>query len=132
MQQLQIPQSPMVAPNGFVTQEWLVFINELMRLNNNVISSDVVDVVNESELTSIAASNIAPYFEESALSTYVAPVITQDEQINNIALALVQDEPISNVQLHMNHDEPIDTNPYALMSAIEQQQYEQQIWSLTV
>jgi len=132
MQKLKIPQSQMVAANGFVTQEWLVFINELMRLNNNVISSGTIEKGDDSDILSIGVASIAPYLNNDELSTYVAPVVMPDEQINNVALALVQDEPINNVQLHMNHDEPIDTNPYALMSAIEQQQYEQQIWSLTV
>ena len=28
---LQIPQSPMVTPDGKVTNEWLIFMNELVR-----------------------------------------------------------------------------------------------------
>jgi len=132
MQQLKIPQSQMVAANGFVTQEWLVFINELMRLNNNVISSGTIEKGDDADVLGIGVSSIAPYLDNDVLSTYVAPVITQDEKINNVALALVQDEPINNVALNMSYDEQPQDNPYALMSAIEQQLYEQQIWSLTV
>ena len=42
MQTLMIPQSPIADNRGQVTQEWLVFMNELIRLNNTVISSDVL------------------------------------------------------------------------------------------
>ena len=122
----------MTAANGFVTQEWLVFINELIRLNNNVISSGTVDKSNDADVLSIGVSSIAPYINNDELSTYVAPVITQDEQINNVALALAPDEPINNVALNMSHDEPTENNPYALISSIERQIYDQQIWGLNV
>lgn len=132
MQKLKIPQSQMVAANGFIAQEWLVFINELIRLSNNVISSGTIEKGNDADVLSIGVSSITPYLDNDVLSTYVAPVITQDEQINNVALALVQDEPINNVALNVGHDEPTENNPYALMSAIEQQIYDQQIWGLNV
>lgn len=119
MQQLKIPQSQMVAANGFVTQEWLVFINELMRLNNNVISSGTIEKGDDADILSIGVASIAPYLNSDELSTYVAPVIMPDEQINNVALS-------------MSHDEPTENNPYALISAIEQQLYDQQIWGLNV
>lgn len=132
MQTLKIPQSPIVTPQGLITQEWLVFVNELIRLNNRVISSGTIDKGDDADVLGIGVSSIAPYLDSDVLSTYVAPVITQDEQISNVALALVQDEPIQNTAIQITQDDQPQNNPYALMSAIEQQQYEQQIWSLTV
>ena len=119
MQKLKIPQSQMVAANGFIAQEWLVFINELIRLSNNVISSGTIEKGNDADTLGIGVSSIAPYLNNDVLSTYVAPVVTQDEQINNVAL-------------NTSHDEPAENNPYALMSAIDQQLYDQQIWGLNV
>ena len=119
MQQLKIPQSQMVAANGFVTQEWLVFINELMRLNNNVISSDVVDKADDNDeltITSLMQPSVS-IPENDELTTYVTPIIEQDEVIQNTAIQITQD------------DQQQD-NPYALISSIEQQLYDQQIWSL--
>lgn len=132
MQTLMIPQSPIADNRGQVTQEWLVFINELIRLSNNVISSGTIEKGDDAGILSIGVSSIRPYLDNDLLSSYVAPVITQDEQITNVALALVQDEPINNVALNMSYDEQPKDNPYALISAIEQQLYDQQIWGLNV
>ena len=119
MQKLKIPQSQMIAANGFVTQEWLVFINELIRLNNNVISSGTIEKGDNADILGIGVSSITPYLDNDVLSTYAAPVIMPDEQINNVTL-------------NTSYDEPDENNPYALMSAIEQQLYDQQIWGLNV
>lgn len=120
MQTLMIPQSPIVDNRGQVTQEWLVFMNELIRLSNNVISSDVVDKADNTDEIIIEglkqSSIIVPVDDEMA--TYVTPVIENDE-------------PISNVSLVASNEELPQDNPYALMAAIKQQQYDQQIWSLT-
>lgn len=132
MQTLKIPQSPIVNQQGLITQEWLVFINELIRLNNRVISSGTIEKGDDADILGIGVSSITHYLDNDLLSTYVAPVITQDEQINNVALALVQDEPINSVSLNMNHDDQSQDNPYALISSIEQQLYDQQIWGLNV
>lgn len=121
MQTLMIPQSPIVDNRGMMTQEWLVFTNELIRLSNNVITSDVIENVDGSNERIIEgfkqSSIIMPDDEE--VSTYVAPIIIQDEPINNVALVI-------------NSDESPQDNPYALMAAIKQQQYDQEIWSLNV
>lgn len=119
MQTLMIPQSPIVDSRGMMMQEWLVFTNELIRLSNQVISSDVVDKANGNEALIIEglkqSSIIMPNDDE--MSTYVAPVV-------------IQDEPIENVAPVINNEELPQDNPYALMSAIEQQQYDQELWSL--
>lgn len=121
MQQLMIPQSPIVDGRGLVTQEWLVFINELIRLSNQVISSDVIDKADGNDeliIEGLKQSSIVMQNNDE-LATYVAPTI-------------IQDEPISSVTITANREELPQDNPYALISAIEQYQYEQQLWSLTV
>lgn len=134
MQTLMIPQSPIVNQQGIITQEWLVFMNELIRLSNQVISSDVIDKADGNEEMVIEgfkqSSIIAPSDDE--VSTYVAPTIIHEEPIENVSLNIVQDEPINNVALVINSDELPQDNPYALMAAIKQQQYDQEIWSLNV
>ena len=67
MQKLKIPQSQMIAANGFVTQEWLVFINELIRLNNNVISSGTIEKGDDADVLGIGVSSIAPYLDNDVL-----------------------------------------------------------------
>lgn len=119
MQQLMIPKSPIVDGRGQITQEWLVFMNELIRLSNQVISSDVVDKAKDSSdliIEGLRLSSIAMP-ESDELSTYVAPVIQQDEVIQNTAI-------------QVTHDDQQQDNPYALISSIEQQLYDQQIWGL--
>lgn len=119
MQQLMIPQSPIVDSRGMMTQEWLVFTNELIRLSNQVISSDVVDKADGNEdlvIEGLKQSSI--YMPESdELTTYVAPIIKQDE-------------PIQNTSIQITQDDQQQDNPYALISAIEQKLYDQQIWGL--
>lgn len=119
MQQLMIPQSPIADNRGQVTQEWLVFINELIRLSNQVISSDVVDKADDNDdLTIDSLKQPVVYIpDNSELSTYVAPIIQQDESIQNTPIQITQD------------DQQQD-NPYALISAIERKLYDQQIWEL--
>lgn len=119
MQQLNIPQSPIVDSRGMMTQEWLVFTNQLIRLSNSVISSDVVDKVDDNDdLTISSLQQPSVYIPESHdLNTYVAPIIEQDELIQNTSIQITQD------------DQKQD-NPYALISSIEQQIHDQQIWGL--
>lgn len=119
MQTLNIPQSPIVDNRGLITQEWLVFMNELIRLSNQVISSDVIDKADGNDdiiIEGLRLSSIAMP-ESDELSTYVAPIIQQDEAIQNTAIQITQD--------NQQQD-----NPYALISSIEQQLYDQQIWGL--
>lgn len=119
MQTLMIPQSPIVDNRGLITQEWLVFMNELIRLSNTVISSDAVNKADDNdELTITSLAQPSVYTPENyELTTYVTPIIEQDEVIQNTAIQITQD------------DQQQD-NPYALISSIEQQLYDQQIWSL--
>ena len=119
MQTLNIPQSAIVDSRGLITQEWLVFMNELIRLSNQVISSDVIDKADDTDdiiIESLRLSSIAMP-ESDELTTYVAPVIQQDEVIQHTAV-------------QMMHDDQQQDNPYALISSIEQQLYDQQIWGL--
>lgn len=119
MQQLMIPQSLIVDSRGMMTQEWLVFINELIRLSNQVISSEVVDKAgNNDDLTIDSLKQPVVYMPDNyELSTYVAPVIPQDE-------------PMQNTSIQITQDDQQQDNPYALISAIEQKLYDQQIWEL--
>lgn len=132
MQTLMIPQSPIVDNRGLITQEWLVFMNELIRLSNTVISSDVVNKADDNDeliITSLAQPSV--YTPENyELTTYVAPIIEQDEVIQNTPLSIAQDEPIQSTSIQITQDDQTQDNPYALISSIEQQLYDQQIWSL--
>lgn len=119
MQQLMIPQSPIVNQQGQITQEWLVFMNELIRLSNQVISSDVVDKADgtdEAIIEGLRQSNIIVP-EDDEMTTYVMPFVEQDEVIQNTPVQITQDD---------QHQD----NPYALISTIEQKIHDQQIWSL--
>ena len=49
MQQLKLPQSPFVTPNFMVAGEWLVFLNEFIRLLNLLTSSGTIDAAQEQQ-----------------------------------------------------------------------------------
>lgn len=145
MQELKIPQSQIIATNGMMATEWLVFINEFIRLSNAVIASNTISKADAAEFNSVGQAVITGFDADDEISTYLPPMVAYDEQINNIAIDAVRDEQINNVAMVLGHDERIDNttvlisnddllpdNPYALLTAIGQQQYEQQIWSLTV
>lgn len=131
MQPLKIPQSQIISGNGMMASEWLVFINEFIRLCNAVITSGTISKAEDAEFNSVQQVATATH-ESNEISTYVAPIIARDEVIDSVPILVSRDEPIINTAIIMQHDEqPLD-NPYALLSAIKQQQYEQQLWSLTV
>lgn len=132
MQQLNIPQSPIVDNRGQITQEWLVFMNELIRLSNNVISSDVVDKADDTDeiiIEGLKQSNvIVP--EDIQMSTYVAPITMQYETVGDVAISISHDETMQSTPVQIAQDDQQQDNPYALISSIEQQIHDQQIWSL--
>lgn len=123
MQQLKIPQSQFVTPNNMVAGEWLVFLNELIRLGNLIISSDTIKKGNNAEFASI---------EQSFVSFDIATANSQE--VAQVALITPSDDVVPQTPIYANTDENIATgdNPYAQLSAIEQQLYDQQIWNLTV
>ena len=131
MQSLKIPQSPMISGNGLMAGEWLVFMNEFIRLCNNVITSDTI---NQAASAALIASGFryAVDFERDETIQNVAISAYADAQIEAAALAIAKDETINQTSIVVQPDDQPQNNPYALMSAIEQQLYEQQIWSLTV
>lgn len=145
MQPLKIPQSQIIGINGMMAGEWLVFINEFIRLCNAVITSDTINKADDAEQNSLGYASIATTKNDD-VSTYVAlasavndepidsvaVVITNDEPIENVAVTANQGEHVDNTPLVIQQNEQVQDNPYALISAIEQQQYEQQLWSLTV
>lgn len=132
MQQLMIPQSPIVDNRGQITQEWLVFMNELIRLSNNVISSEVVDKADGTDEAIIEglrqSSIIVP--EDDEMTTYVMSFVEQDVPIDNVATPSNSDETIQNTPVQIVQDNQNQDNPYALISTIEQKIHDQQIWSL--
>lgn len=132
MQQLMIPQSPIVDNRGQITQEWLVFMNELIRLSNNVISSEVIDKADGTDEAIIEglrqSSIIVP--EDDEMATYVMPFVEQDAPIDNVAIPSNSDETIQNTPVQIVQDNQNQDNPYALISTIEQKIHDQQIWSL--
>ena len=121
MQQLKIPQSPIVTANGSITNEWLVFINELSRLNNRAIDSDTIEKANDAQFNSVGQTSFIGWdmAADSDSSAYIT-INTQD------------DEFIEVVPLQQQADENIADNPYALLNAIEQRVHEQEIWGLIV
>ena len=123
MQQLKIPQSQFVTPNNMVAAEWLVFLNELIRLGNLIISSDTIEKSNNAEFASI---------EQSFVSLDIAA--SNNQEVVQVALITPSDDVVPQTPIYANTDENSATgdNPYAQMSAIEQQLYDQQIWNLTV
>lgn len=123
MQQLKIPQSQFVTPNNMVAGEWLVFLNELIRLGNLIISSDTIEKGNNAEFASI---------EQSFVSLDMA--VSNNQEVAQVALITPSDDVVPQTPIYANIDENSATgdNPYAQMSAIEQQLYDQQIWNLTV
>lgn len=123
MQQLKIPQSQFVTPNNMVAGEWLVFLNELIRLGNLIISSDTIEKGNNAEVASI---------EQSFVSFDIAA--SNSQEVAQVALITPSDDVVPQTPIYANTDENSATgdNPYAQMSAIEQQLYDQQIWNLTV
>lgn len=135
MQQLKIPQSQFVTPNNMVAGEWLVFLNELIRLGNLIISSDTIKKGNNAEFASIGQSFVS--FDMTASNSQeVAQValITQSDDVvpQTPIYANTDAQSVDNVPLQITHEESSGDNPYAQMSAIEQQLYDQQIWNLTV
>lgn len=123
MQQLKIPQSQFVTPNNMVAGEWLVFLNELIRLGNLIISSDTIKKSNDAEFASI---------EQSFVSLDMTA--SNNQEVAQVALITPSDDVVPQTPIYANTDENSATgdNPYAQMSAIEQQLYDQQIWNLTV
>lgn len=123
MQQLKIPQSQFVTPNNMVAGEWLVFLNELIRLGNLIISSDTIKKGNDAEFASI---------EQSFVSLDMA--VSNNQEVAQVALITPSDDVVPQTPIYANTDENSATgdNSYAQMSAIEQQLYDQQIWNLTV
>ena len=123
MQQLKIPQSQFVTPNNMVAGEWLVFLNELIRLGNLIISSDTIEKGNNAEFASIEQSFVS--FDMTA---------SNNQEVAQVALITPSDDVVPQTVIYANTDENSATgdNPYAQMSAIEQQLYDQQIWNLTV
>ena len=123
MQQLKIPQSQFVTPNNMVAGEWLVFLNELIRLGNLIISSDTIKKGNDAEFASI---------EQSFVSLDMA--VSNNQEVAQVALITPSDDVVPQTPIYANTDENSATgdNPYAQLSAIEQQLYDQQIWNLTV
>lgn len=123
MQQLKIPQSQFVTPNNMVAGEWLVFLNELIRLGNLIISSDTIEKGNNAEFASIEQSFVS--FDMTA---------SNNQEVAQVALITPSDDVVPQTPIYANTDENSATgdNPYAQMSAIEQQLYDQQIWNLTV
>ena len=123
MQQLKIPQSQFVTPNNMVAGEWLVFLNELIRLGNLIISSDTIKKSNDAEFASI---------EQSFVSLDMTA--SNSQEVAQVALISPSDDVVPQTPIYANTDENSATgdNPYAQMSAIEQQLYDQQIWNLTV
>lgn len=145
MQPLKIPQSPMVTGKGVMASEWLVFINEFIRLCNAVIVSDTINKANDSEQNSLSYTSIAlvsndyesihvalPASINELVGSVASVVVGNDDAVQNVAVVINQDDRIDNTSLLNPHDEQLPDNPYALLSAIKQQQYEQQIWSLNV
>lgn len=122
MQQLKLPQSPFVTPNFMVAGEWLVFLNEFIRLLNLLISSGTIDAAQE-------AIDLA-----STTRVTMDFIHAQDDasQAGVVHLSVNDYEDISQVGLVMQNEEPKVDTPYAQLSAIEQQLYDQQIWNLTV
>ena len=123
MQQLKIPQSQFVTPNNMVAGEWLVFLNELIRLGNLIISSDTIKKGNDAEFAII---------EQSFVSLDMA--VSNNQEVAQVALTTPSDDVVPQTPIYANTDENSATgdNPYAQLSAIEQQLYDQQIWNLTV
>lgn len=122
MQQLKLPQSPFVTPNFMVAGEWLVFLNEFIRLLNLLISSGTIDAAQEA-IDLASTTRITMDF-----------INAQDDasQAGVVHLSINDYEDISQVGLVMQNEEPKVDTPYAQLSAIEQQLYDQQIWNLTV
>ena len=135
MQQLKIPQSQFVTPNNMVAGEWLVFLNELIRLGNLIISSDTIEKGNNAEFASIEQSFVS--FDIAASNSQevaqVALITPSDDVVPQTPIyANTDTQSVDNVPLQITHEESSSDNPYAQMSAIEQQLYDQQIWNLTV
>ena len=124
MQQLKIPQSQFVTPNNMVAGEWLVFLNELIRLGNLIISSDTIKKGDNAEFASIEQNSLIGFDIATANS----------QEVDQVALITPSDDVVPQTPIYANTDENSTTgdNPYAQMSAIEQQLYDQQIWNLTV
>ena len=129
MQTLMIPQSPMIGGNGLMAGEWLVFMNEFIRLCNNVIISDAI---NQAASAALIASGFryAVDFERDETIQNVAISAYADAQIEAVALTVAKDETIDQASIVVQPDDQQQDNPYALISSIEQQLYDQQIWSL--
>lgn len=129
MQPLKIPQSPMIARNGMMASEWLVFINEFIRLCNMIITDDIIN-------QALEAAIIASGFRYSTDVNYdetiqnVTMTTAAETQIETVALAIAQDVIIDHTAVVIQQDDQQQDNPYALISSIEQQLYDQQIWSL--
>lgn len=124
MQQLKIPQSQFVTPNNMVAGEWLVFLNELIRLGNLIISSDTIKKGDNAEFASIEQNSLIGFDIATANS----------QEVDQVALITPSDDVVPQTTIYANTDENSATgdNPYAQLSAIEQQLYDQQIWNLTV
>lgn len=135
MQQLKIPQSQFVTPNNMVAGEWLVFLNELIRLGNLIISSDTIKKGNNAEFASIEQSFVS--FDIAASNSQevaqVALITPSDDVVPQTPIyAKIDAQSVDNVPLQITYEESSSDNPYAQLSAIEQQLYDQQIWNLTV
>ena len=121
MQQLKIPQSPIVTANGLITHEWLVFINELSRLNNRAIGSDTIEKANDAQFNSVGQTSFIGL-----------DMATDSDSDISTTINTQADEVVEVVPLQQKVDEHLADNPYALLNAIEQRVYEQQIWGLIV
>lgn len=135
MQHLKIPQSQFVTPNNMVAGEWLVFLNELIRLGNLIISSDTIEKGNNAEFASIEQSFVS--FDMTTSNNQevaqVALITPSDDVVPQTPIYANTDaQSVDNVPLQITHEESSCDNPYAQLSAIEQQLYDQQIWNLTV
>lgn len=129
MQTLMIPQSPIVDSRGMMPSEWLVFFNEFIRLSNLVISSDTINQAADAAMIA-SGFRYTVDVERDEIIQNVTVTANSKSKIENVALAITQDEVIQNTAIQITQDDQQQDNPYALISSIEQQLYDQQIWSL--